>query len=62
MLFFGSGLIMLAVGGALLKDLDLLLRSETKLPIQIAPDLLSPVVVGAGMALSNLVILRSLDK
>jgi len=30
--------IMLAGGGALLKNLDLLLRSETKLPIKIAAD------------------------
>ena len=40
--------IMLAGGGALLKNLDLLLRSETKLPIKIAADPLSAVAVGAG--------------
>ena len=50
--------IMLAGGGALLKNLDLLLRSETKLPIKIAADPLSAVAVGAGMALSNLAILK----
>jgi rod shape-determining protein MreB len=54
--------IMLAGGGALLKNLDLLLRSETKLPIKIAADPLSAVAVGAGEALSNLSILRSLEK
>ena len=54
--------IMLAGGGALLKNLDLLLRSETKLPIKIAVDPLSAVAVGAGMALSNLEILRNLEK
>jgi rod shape-determining protein MreB len=54
--------IMLAGGGALLKNLDLLLRSETKLPIKIAADPLSAVAVGAGMALSNLEILRNLEK
>jgi rod shape-determining protein MreB len=54
--------IMLAGGGALLKNLDLLLRSETKLPIKIAADPLSAVAVGAGMVLSNLEILRNLEK
>jgi rod shape-determining protein MreB len=54
--------IMLAGGGALLKNLDLLLRSETKLPVKIATDPLSAVAVGAGMALSNLTILRNLEK
>jgi rod shape-determining protein MreB len=54
--------IMLAGGGALLKNLDTLLRSETKLPIKIAADPLSAVAVGAGMALSNLAILRNLEK
>jgi actin-like ATPase involved in cell morphogenesis len=54
--------ITLAGGGALLKNLDLLLRSETKLPIKIAADPLSAVAVGAGMALSNLEILRNLEK
>src|SRR4030042_889638 len=52
--------IMLAGGGALLKNLDFLLRSVTKLPIKIAADPLSAVAVGAGMALSNLAILRNL--
>jgi rod shape-determining protein MreB len=54
--------IMLAGGGALLKNLDTLLRSETKLPIRIAGDPLSAVAVGAGEALSNLAILKSLEK
>jgi len=53
---------MLAGGGALLKNLDLLLRAETKLPIKIATDPLLAVAVGAGMALSNLEILRTLQK
>jgi len=54
--------IMLAGGGALLKNLDLLLKTETKLPVKIADDPLSAVAVGAGMALSNLEILRNLEK
>jgi rod shape-determining protein MreB len=54
--------IMLAGGGALLKNLDLLLKTETQLPVQIADDPLSAVAVGAGMALTNLAILRNLEK
>jgi rod shape-determining protein MreB len=53
--------IVLAGGGALLKNMDILLRSETGLPITIADDPLSAVAVGAGMALSNLAILRGLS-
>jgi len=40
----------------------LLLKTETKLPVKIADDPLSAVAVGAGMALSNLEILRNLEK
>jgi rod shape-determining protein MreB len=54
--------IMLAGGGALLKNLGLMLRAETKLPTKIAPDPLSAVAMGAGEALSNLAILRNLGK
>ena len=54
--------IVLAGGGALLKNIDVLLRSETKLPIIIAEDPLSAVAVGAGKALSNISILRGLTK
>ncbi|MBW1868795.1 MAG: rod shape-determining protein [Deltaproteobacteria bacterium] len=46
--------IVLAGGGALLKNLDVLLREETKLPITITEDPLSTVVLGSGMALDNL--------
>ena len=53
--------IVLAGGGALLKNMDVLLRSETRLPITIAEDPLSAVAVGAGQALSNLAILRGLS-
>jgi rod shape-determining protein MreB len=53
---------MLAGGGALLKNLDLLLRAETKLPVEIAVDPLSAVVVGAGEVLSNLGIMKNLEK
>jgi len=54
--------ITLAGGGARLKNLDLLLKTETKLPVKIADDPLSAVAVGAGMALSNLEILRNLER
>lgn len=52
--------IVLAGGGALLKDLDVLIRSETNLPITIAEEPLSVVAVGAGKALSNLSMLKGL--
>ncbi|MDB9822251.1 rod shape-determining protein [Deltaproteobacteria bacterium] len=50
--------IVLTGGGALLKDLDILLREETKLPITITEDSLSTVVLGSGKALDNMSVLR----
>ena len=50
--------IVLAGGGALLKSLDQLLREETGLPVFLAEDPLSSVVIGAGKALEELDILR----
>ena len=50
--------IVLAGGGALLKNLDLLLREETKLPVTITEDPLSTVVLGSGRALDNINILK----
>jgi len=52
--------IVLTGGGALLKNLDKLLRDETGLPILIAEDPLSSVVLGSGKALDNLNILREI--
>jgi len=46
--------IVLTGGGALLKNLDLLLREETGLPVTIADDPLSAVVLGTGKALDDL--------
>jgi len=46
--------IVLAGGGALLKNLDVLLREETGLPVTIADDPLSAVVLGTGKALDEL--------
>lgn len=50
--------IVLTGGGSLLKNLDALLRQETKLPVCVAEDPLSAVVVGSGRALDNLSSLR----
>src|SRR5437762_5423457 len=50
--------IVLAGGGALLKNLDALLLDETGLPVFLAEDPLSSVVIGAGKALEELDILR----
>ena len=50
--------IVLTGGGALLKNIDVLLREETRLPITITDDPLTTVVIGAGKALDNLSILR----
>jgi rod shape-determining protein MreB len=50
--------IVLTGGGSLLKNLDILLREETKLPITITEDPLSTVVLGSGMTLDNISILK----
>jgi hypothetical protein len=53
----GKGIV-LAGGGALLRNLDVLLREETGLPVTIAADPLTAVVMGAGKALDELSLLR----
>jgi rod shape-determining protein MreB len=50
--------IVLTGGGALLRNLDKRLNQETGLPIIIADDPLSSVVLGSGAALDNIDILR----
>jgi rod shape-determining protein MreB len=50
--------IVLTGGGALLRNLDVLLREETGLPITITEDPLSTVVLGSGRALDNLAVLK----
>ena len=50
--------IVLAGGGALLKNLDVLLREETGLPIIVAESPLTCVVMGSGMALDELSLLK----
>ncbi len=50
--------IVLTGGGALLKNLDKRLKEETGLPIIIADDPLSSVVLGSGKALENIDVLK----
>jgi rod shape-determining protein MreB len=50
--------IVLTGGGALLRNLDLLIRAETGLPITVADDPLSTVARGAGIALDQLDVLK----
>jgi rod shape-determining protein MreB len=52
-----TGIVMTG-GGALLKNLDKLLREETSLPITVTEDPLSTVVLGSGKALEDFSILR----
>ncbi|OIP62939.1 MAG: rod shape-determining protein [Nitrospirae bacterium CG08_land_8_20_14_0_20_52_24] len=53
--------IVLAGGGALLRGLDILLREETSLPITIADDPLSTIVLGTGQVLNELELLRQIS-
>ncbi len=50
--------IVMTGGGALLKNMDKLLREETRLPITVTEDPLSTVALGSGKALENISILR----
>ncbi len=52
--------IVLTGGGALLKNLDVLIRAETGLPVTIGDDPLSAVVLGTGRALDELDTLRGI--
>jgi len=52
-----TGIVMTG-GGALLKNLDRLLQEETSLPIRVAEDPLSTVVLGAGKTLKEISLLR----
>jgi rod shape-determining protein MreB len=53
--------IVLTGGGALLKNLDLLIKAETGLPVAVADDPLSVVARGAGMALDHIDILKAVS-
>jgi len=57
---FDRGII-LTGGGSLLRNLDRRLRDETGLPVQIAEDPLSSVVLGAGKMLSDFNLLRRIS-
>ena len=50
---------MLTGGGALLRDLDQLLKEETGLPVHVAEEPLNCVVKGCGIALENMDKLRT---
>jgi rod shape-determining protein MreB len=53
--------IILSGGGALLQNFDERLRRETGLPVQVAEDPLSSVVLGAGKMLSDFNLLRKIS-
>ena len=57
---FDRGII-LTGGGAMLKNLDKRVRDETGLPVQLAEDPLSSVVLGAGKMLSDFDLLRRIS-
>ena len=50
--------IVLTGGGALLKNLDVLLREETGLPVMVSDDPISAVVLGSGKALDHMELLK----
>ena len=50
--------IVLAGGGALLRNIDVLIREETGLPVMTADDPISAVVLGSGRALDELNLLK----
>jgi rod shape-determining protein MreB len=52
--------IVITGGGAMLRNLDKRLREDTQLPVQIAEEPLSSVVLGAGKMLSDMALLRRL--
>jgi rod shape-determining protein MreB len=52
--------VVITGGGALLRNLDKRLREDTDLPVQIAEDPLTSVVLGAGRMLSNISLLKKL--
>lgn len=52
--------IVLAGGGALLKNLDVLLREETGLPVMVCDEPMTASVRGSGMTLDNLDLLKDI--
>jgi rod shape-determining protein MreB len=52
--------LVLAGGGALLRNLDLLFREETGLPVIVCDDPVSAVVRGSGAVLDNIDLLSNI--
>jgi rod shape-determining protein MreB len=52
--------IILTGGGALLKNIDKLLREESELPVIVVDDPLSSVVIGAGRAIEDIELLKKI--
>jgi rod shape-determining protein MreB len=50
--------VVLTGGGSLLKNIDVLLREETGLPVMVSDDPISAVVLGSGKALDHIDLLR----
>ena len=50
--------IIITGGGSLLRNLDTLLREETGLPVMLADDPLTAVVMGAGKVLDEMSLLK----
>ncbi len=50
--------VVLTGGGALLKNIDVLLRDETGLPVMVADDPISAVVLGSGKTLDHIELLK----
>ena len=55
-----KGIVMVG-GGALLRNLDVLLREQTGLPVMLAEDPLTAVALGTGRCLDELALLREVD-
>jgi rod shape-determining protein MreB len=53
--------IVMAGGGSLLRNLDILLREETGLPVMLAEDPISAVVLGSGKCLDELELLHEIS-
>ena len=53
--------IVITGGGALLKNLDLRIKSETGLPVFLAEEPLSSVVMGTGKMLDDIELLRRIS-
>jgi rod shape-determining protein MreB len=52
--------IVMTGGGSLLKNLDVRLGEETRVPVTITEDPLCDVVLGSGKALENLSVLKEI--